>query len=317
MASSPIFRHQLDVHASAKIIGLAISVTLALFSAPGQAEDTTASSDIPSGIFSAGTCSDPESWWIHASGISVTISDDFVSMYFTKTVSRPIAHGWQRMEHRFPDEVYGDFARTSKDGDIENLWWRANNVKEPPEDRWASVLPSGKEGLGEHWGLSTWTRCESIPFPLSLSHGEAAAFLFSLEPALRACRSGHSSCIQQMFAAAAVHRDDALSQAEWARLIRLALYFIMIADEGIPADKLGAAQTIGLFTFPLAASAIVSSYDYDGDGKTSLVELARDIAEQSALAIPEIAGVGADVRADLEQAMARLRNLLRLLPDLP
>ena len=92
---------------------------------------------------------------------------------------------------------------------------------------------------------------------------------------------------------------------------------IMIADEGIPADELGAAQAIGLFTSPPAASAIVSSCDYDSDGKTSLGELTRDSAEQNALAIPEIAGEGAVVRADLEQAMTRLRNLLRLLPDLP
>ena len=71
------------------------------------------------------------------------------------------------------------------------------------------------------------------------------------------------------------------------------------------------------FASPLAASAIVSSCDYDDDGKTSLGELTRDLTEQSALAIPEIAGAGADVRAELEQTMTRLRNLLRLLPGLP
>ena len=90
----------------------------------------------------------------------------------------------------------------------------------------------------------------------------------------------------------------------------------MIVDKGILGDALGAAQTVGLFASPLAASAIVSSCDYD-DGKTSLGELTRGLTERSALAIPEIAGAGADVRAELEQAMTRLRGLLRLLPDLP
>ena len=108
-----------------------------------------------------------------------------------------------------------------------------------------------------------------------------------------------------------------MSQAEWARLIRPAIYFVAIGDGGIPSDKLGTAQTLGLFASPLAASAIVSSYDYDGNGKTSLHELARDITVQGALAVPEIEGTGAGVRADLEQAMTRLRNLLQLLPDLP
>ena len=52
------------------------------------------------------------------------------------------------------------------------------------------------------------------------------------------------------------------------------------------------------------------------NGKTSLHELARDMTVQGALAVPKIEGTGAGVRADLERAMTRLRNLLPLLPDL-
>ena len=342
MALSPNFMTPLHVRAPAWIIGLLVSWTLALFSAPVHAEDTTTSSAIPSGIYSLGPCSDPVSLWIHASGISVGIGDDFVSMEIEDVEStRSISHGWQRIKF---STGYGYFIRVSEDGDIEEISWfpGPNNAEEPPEEHWASMLPSkeeeldgpihappdfplvfpdqlpsGKEELDGYWRLSIHTRCESIPFPLSMSHGEAVAFLFSLEPAIRACRSGHSSCIHQVFAAADVHRDDALSQAEWARLIRLAIYFVMIGDEGIPSDKLGAAQTLGLFAAPLAASAIVSSYDYDGNGKTSLDELARDMTVQGALAVPETEGTGAGVRAGLEQAMTRLRNLLPLQPDLP
>ena len=54
-----------------------------------------------------------------------------------------------------------------------------------------------------------------------------------------------------------------------------------------PTDKLGAAQAAGLFTSPLAASAIASSYDYDSDGKTSLGELTRDMTGQGVLAVPD------------------------------
>lgn len=342
MALPPIFKLPLHVRAPAWVIGFVVSSTLALFSAPVHAEDTTASSPIPSGIYSAGACHDSESFWIHASGISVDIIGDFVSMEIVELESRPISHGWQRIESKNSNGTYGYFIRTSKNGGFEYVQWLSDDVEEPPEEHWASMLPSSEEGLDEpvralpelplvlpdrlpsskegldgHWDLTIYTRCESIPFPLSMSHGEAAAFLFSLEPAIRVCRSGHSSCIHRMFAAADVHRDDALSQAEWARLIRLAIYFVMIGDEGIPSDKLGAAQALGLFASPLAASAIVSSYDYDGDGKTSLYELARDMTVQGALAVPEIEGTGAGVRADLEQAMTRLRNLLQLLPNLP
>lgn len=317
MALPPIFKLPLHVRAPAWVIGFVASSTFALFSAPVHAEDTTASSAIPSGIYSAGTCHDPESLWIHASGISVDIGGDFVSMEIEELKSRSMSHGWQRIESKNSNGTYGYFIRISKDGGLEHVEWVSDDVEEPPEERWASMLPSGKEGLDGHWNLALYTRCESIPFPLSMSHGEAAAFLFSLEPAIRVCRSGHPDCIQRLFVAADVHRDDASSQAEWARLIRPAIYFVMIGDEGIPSDELGAAQALGLFASPLAASAIGSSYDYDGDGKTSLHELARDMTVQGALAVPEIEGTGAGVRADLEQAMTRLRNLLQRLPNLP
>ena len=71
----PLIHDLLHVRAPAWIIGLLASSTLALFSAPVHAEDTTASSAIPSGIYSAGTCHDPESLWIHASGISFSPVD--------------------------------------------------------------------------------------------------------------------------------------------------------------------------------------------------------------------------------------------------
>lgn len=74
MALPPI-HDLLHVRAPAWIIGFVVSSTLALFNAPVHAEDTTASSAIPSGIYSVGTCHDPESSWIHASGISFSPVD--------------------------------------------------------------------------------------------------------------------------------------------------------------------------------------------------------------------------------------------------
>lgn len=319
MASQPTF--VIPVYAPpARIICLVVSLTLALFSTLVYAQDTAPSSAIKFGIYSGGACSDPELLWIYTPNISIVIQDDYVAMEEIEADSRSIIHGWQRFNSKISDETYSYFMRMSKDGDVEYIEWHPgpNNIEEPPEDRWASILPASKEELNEYWALTIYTRCESIPFlsPLSMLHSEVAAFLFSLEPAISVCRSGHSACIQQIFAVADVHRDGALSKAEWARLIRLAIYFGMILDQGISTDKLGAAQAAGLFTSPLAASAIVSSYDYDDDGKTSLGELTRDMRGRSALAIPEIESVGPGMRTELKQAINRLSNLLKLLPDL-
>ena len=110
MASAPIFMHLIHFRAPARIIGVVVSLTLALFSAPVHAEDTTASSAIPSGMYSRGACSDPERLWIRASGISVLI-DDFVSMAIEEVESGPISYGWQRIEHKHSSGTIGYFIR--------------------------------------------------------------------------------------------------------------------------------------------------------------------------------------------------------------
>ena len=107
-----------------------------------------------------------------------------------------------------------------------------------------------------------------------------------------------------------------MSTAEWARLIRVTLYFVLAFDESIKSEKLGAIYAISLLTAPLAASAIVSSYDYNGDSKTSLEELLRAIAGQTTAAIPEIDGMDPDIREKLGQVMTILRNLSQQVPGL-
>ena len=81
-------------------------------------------------------------------------------------------------------------------------------------------------------------------------------------------------------------------------------------------DRLGATYAISVLAAPLAASAIVSSYDYDGDGKTSLEELLHAIEGQSTGSIPEIEGLDPEMRMKLEEAITILRGLSGQLPGI-
>lgn len=302
------------------VLALSALLALAVFAARGE---DAAESTIQSGIYTDTTCSNPGFLWIYVPDITIDIDrggeNDSVSIGVLVPDSDPLVHGWQRFRNEYSrDETYEYFLRMATDGRVQSLWWDPGPAKasEPPRRLWSQVLPTGDAEVGEHWDLATYARCESIPFPLSLLHGEPAAFLFSLEPAIRSCRAGNRSCIDEAFAAVDIHPDGALSTAEWARLIRVMLYFSLAYGDRSKSEKLGAAYAISVLAVPLAASALVSSYDYDGDGKTSLDELFHAMARHDAASIPGIEGLDPETRSKIEQAITILRGLSKQVPGL-
>ena len=244
--------------------------------------------------------------------------DRSVSIAFLHPDSAPLVHGWQRFRVEYPrGDTHGLFLRMAAEDRVQWAWWNpgSGNVGEPPRSIWAKLLPSSEADVGDHWKLVTYAPCDSIPFPLSMLHGEPAAFLLALEPAIRSCGRGHESCTQQAFAALDIHPDGALSTAEWARVIRVTLYFSLAYGEKNTTDQLGAAYAISVLAAPLAASAIVSSYD-DGDGGTSLEELLHAVEGENAGAITDIEGLDSEMRAKLEQTITLFRGLSGQLPGL-
>ena len=301
---------------------LALSTLLALAATAARGE-AAAESTIRSGIYSDSTCADPGFLWVYVPDITIDIdrsgTDHSVSIGFLIPDSEPLVHGWQRFRNEYSkDETFEYFLRMATGDRVQLLWWDPGpaNASEPPRRLWSQVLPADDVDAGEHWNLATYAKCDSIPFPLSLLHGEPAAFLFSLGPAIRSCRSGQRSCIDEVFGAVDIHPDGALSTAEWARLIRVMLYFSLAYGEKSKSEKLGAAYAISVLAVPLAAAALVSSYDYDGDGKTSLDELFHALREQGTGAIPQIEGLDPETRSKLEQAITILRGLSEQVPGL-
>ena len=306
------------------LLALATVVALASPSASAARMGSSPESTIRSGIYSDSTCSDPGFLWVYVPDITIDIDqsgeDDSVSIGLLVPDSEPLVHGWQRFraEYSEGEPRFEYFLRMATEDGVQLLWWDPGTAREsePPRSLWSSVLPAGDADAGEHWRWETYARCDSIPFPLSLLHGEPAAFLFSLEPAIRSCRNGDPSCIPLAFGALDLHEDGALSPAEWARVIRVTLYFTLAYAEKSKPERLAATYGVSMLAAPLAASAIVSSYDYDGDGKTSLEELLHAIEVQGTGSIPEIEGLDPETRTKLEEAITILRGLSKQVPGL-
>ena len=302
------------------LVALAAVISLSVPEARGEA---SAESTIRSGIYADAACSDPDFLWVYVPDITIDIdrnpTDGSVSIRGLAPESEPLAHGWQRFRpDHSEDESFGYFLRMTDDGGVQLLWWDPGPAKvaEPPRHLWSGVLPAEDPDAGDYWRLDTYARCGSIPFPLSLLHGEPASFLFSLEPAIQSCRSGHRSCIDHVFSAVDIHPDGALSTAEWSRIIRVTLYFSLAYGEEISSERLAATYAISVLAVPLAASAIVSSYDYDRDGGTSLAELLHALSEQGTGVLPDIAGLDSESRSKIEDAITILRGLSNQVPGL-
>ena len=308
---------------AAALLALATMIALAPPVASAARVGSSPESTIRSGIYSDSTCSDPGFLWTYVPDITIDIDqrgeDGSVSIGFLIPDSEPLVHGWQRFRAEYSKGApFEHFLRMATDDGVQLLWWDPGTEQEsePPRNVWSRVLPSGDADAGEHWRLVTYARCDAIPFPLSLLHGEPATFLFSLEPAIRSCRSGNPSCIPLAFGALDIHEDGALSTSEWARVIRVTLYFTLAYAETSRPERLGATYAVSVLAAPLAASAIVSSYDYDGDGKTSLEELLHALQEQSTGSLPAIDGLDPETRKKLEEAITILRGLSKQVPGL-
>jgi hypothetical protein len=124
--------------------------------------------------------------------------------------------------------------------------------------------------------VTRWRRCEAGAIGLALLHGEGLAFLGTLERLEAACHSGPvQACLVALMTEADVSGDGLLGVAEVARLLRGAAW-ALAAQHGSEPDGIAVAAGLGGVAALAAARALVSSLDYNDDGRLSAAELAQD-----------------------------------------
>jgi hypothetical protein len=70
---------------------------------------------------------------------------------------------------------------------------------------------------------------------------------------------------------------------------------------------------VSLVAAPLLATALISSYDYDGDGKTSLEELSHDLSFDGISSVAVSEDLDDRARAQIERIISSAKGLLPLL----
>lgn len=190
--------------------------------------------------------------------------------------------------------------------------------------RGAQPLPAGAAPgdppLGGEWQLRTYRRCDGLPSPLRLVHGEAAAGMQALDRIDQSCRGEpNDGCGTAVLAAMDVSGDGLLSVAELSRAARIALYLAAASEaiggaEPIEEEALLGAQGAGVFIAPFIARSFLDSFDYDGDQRLSPAEMLHDRGAVGGIAAGELAA--APGQPEVLQALHELRDLGRLIEAL-
>ena len=135
------------------------------------------------------------------------------------------------------------------------------------------------------------TECPALPVRISLALAEAISVFERSDDIYDACVSDDGAgagCVPLVIELIDISNDGKLSQAEVARIMRVAAiaigYLLSVEDQDeafVPAETLIAAHLSALAVGPIAAATIIHSYDYDGDGYLSLGEVMQDRVSES------------------------------------
>lgn len=194
--------------------------------------------------------------------------------------------------------------------------WNAGHIVLTLEDQDSEiVLPS----------LDQLQRCDVLPGPLPVIFAEAVAIFRYLDQFDTLCKGDGGigrQCIEVVSNMIDVSDDYALSKAEISRVIRAASFFIgyrfvvseqsdplVPLDPFVPLEDLFIAQLAASTLGPYIADNIIDSYDYDGNGKLSILELTQDRGEGEGVAgifASEVSDMAPDIGSLLLQSITDL-----------
>jgi hypothetical protein len=292
---------------------LTLTMLAALLSVSTATAQEVYESIVKPGIYSYGECSDKVAVIIIAAGRQISfVSERYMHAFDLSPNSGPLKSGWQK----FSEDV---FLRMSPNGGFDWLTWKEGDGRPPqPTQEDLANLPSDETHIGESWDFTSYKRCESLPLSLSIPHGEPIMFLLEAQEVIELCDTDQSACMKGLFEIADRHPDGALTTAEWSRVIRVAIYLGVLSDDGFLEGLIDVEDTVSgfgvsLVAAPLIARALISSYDYDGDGKTSLEELSHDLSFDGLPPVTVSDDLDEKARAQIDQIISSAKGLLPLL----
>ena len=160
--------------------------------------------------------------------------------------------------------------------------------------QWAggSVMMTRPEGVMLLPAISALNRCNALPTAAYALFGEAITAFATFDTVTQRCTGASArTCIGAVFAAIDISNDQRLSVAEVNRAFRAAGFFVAyeallanrqdnrsdpMARLRVGATELSASTIVTSIGGPFVTSAVMSAYDFNGDGFLSLEEILQD-----------------------------------------
>lgn len=192
--------------------------------------------------------------------------------------------------------------------------------------QWAgsAVMLARPEGVMLLPTITSLNRCPALPAAAYATFGEAITAFTTFDAVTQRCIGASArSCIGAVFAAIDISNDRRLSVAEVNRAFRAAGFFL--AYEAIVGSRpenrgdalgrlrvnlteLSASTLVTAIGGPFVTGAVMSAYDYNGDGFLSLDEIVQDRGPLESIPVgPGLTAVAAH---------AGLQTILRALPGM-
>ena len=228
------------------------------------------------GLFVYGACDAPEGLVVNTGSIQLYVRDETLEVTTVELAAFDPKTGWQSARTESDHQYYLRMA------DPNVLEWAF--LKEDAPVTAKGAAPGNPEAMKSTvWEYERLNRCANLRGPLALLHGETVAVMLDAGAVPEACAASADLCLKALFNVADTHRDGMLTQAELSRMLRVGAYMAAGASDDVkPADAFGAAASM-IPLGPIAASAILASYDYNGDDRISLSELTNDVAPSEAI----------------------------------
>jgi hypothetical protein len=132
--------------------------------------------------------------------------------------------------------------------------------------------------LSRDWDIQKYEVCEKgMPAILTAVHGEAVAVLRKIDDRVRYDCADGRNCANAIFELFDVSEDRQLSLAEIEGSIRSLAYVILLIDgDSLQNEVLAGVVFSSLSTAPLLAKGVVSSCDYNDDGRLAIAKVLHD-----------------------------------------
>jgi hypothetical protein len=164
------------------------------------------------------------------------------------------------------------------------------------------------------WNIEQATSCPALPPGPQALYGEMFAVLSGLDAAETACSAGPQACAGALFSVGDVNPNGSLNTAEISRLIRVLVQLGAIEQGNGDADEQAGMLAANVPLAPILARALISSFDYDGDGGLSLEEILGDRVVLPSLDMSQfLTGAESRVSEMMDTLEGRASDLGRLL----